>query len=253
MSVDPYLAFVGFYNDWSPQMEGDIEFYTKLALDAGGPIVELGVGAGRIAIPISLAGVDVIGVDVSEAMLTEGKRRAEDAGVGNRITWMHEDMKSFVADPPVGLVTIPFRSFLHMATTDDQLGCLASARRSLRPGGRLALNVFVPDPEYIVGFEGKRRLIDEFTDEHGRRNELWHEPRYEIATQALHLKAMCDTYEGDRLVDVQEAFVELRMIHRYEMEHLLIRAGFEIEALYGWFDERPFTQESREMVWVART
>jgi ubiquinone/menaquinone biosynthesis C-methylase UbiE len=252
MSVDPYLAFVGFYNDWSDRMEGDVEFYTKLAVDAGGPVVELGVGTGRIAMSIARAGIPVTGVDVSEAMMAEGKRRAKEAGVGELISWVHGDMRTFVASPPVPLVTIPFRSFLHLVTTDDQRACLDHVYRSLVPGGRLALNLFVPDPEFIVANEGRRRLIDEFTDERGRRCELWHEPAYEVTTQRLHLRAICETYDGERLADVQETTLELRMVYRYEMEHLLLRAGFEIEDLYGWFDGRSLTEEAREMVWVAR-
>jgi ubiquinone/menaquinone biosynthesis C-methylase UbiE len=252
MSVDPYLAFVGFYNDWSAEMDGDKEFYASLARDAGGPIVELGVGTGRVAIACAQAGVDVIGVDVSEAMMVEGKRRAGDAGVGERMTWVHGDMREFVADPPVRLVTIPFRAFLHMTTTPDQLRTLACAHRSLVPGGRLALNVFVPDPALIVDHHGRRNLQAEFVDDRGRRCEMYASPIYETATQLVHLTASCDTYEGDRLVETAETTLEIRMVYRYEMEHLLTRSGFEIEAEYGWFDRRPLDARSREMVVVAR-
>lgn len=252
MTVDPYLAFVGFYNDWSREMEGDVDFYTRRALEAGGPVVELGVGAGRIAIPIACAGVEVIGVDVSEAMMAEGKRRAAEAGVADRIGWVHGDMRTFVADPPVRLVTIPFRSFLHLTSTEDQLQALGSIRRSLVPGGRLALNTFVPDPAFVAGHDGRRTLLDEFVDEDGRRCEIWSLPTYETTTQRIHMKAVCEVYDGERLAEVADADIELRMVYRYEMEHLLLRSGFEIEALYGGFDERPLTEERREMIWVAR-
>lgn len=252
MSVDPYLAFVGFYNDWSLEMEGDKEFYASLAVESGGPVVELGVGTGRVAIAVARAGVDVIGVDVSEAMMAEGKKRAADAGVADRITWIAGDMRDFVADPPVRLVTIPFRSFLHMTTTEDQLRALGNAFRSLVPGGRLALNVFIPDPAIIVQQHGTKTFQDEFVDDAGRRCEMYSLPRYEVATQLVHLKAICDVYEGDGLVDTVEADLEVRMVYRYEMEHLLARAGFEIEEEYGWFDRRPLHADGRELVVVAR-
>ncbi len=252
MSVDPYAAFVGFYNDWSKEMEGDAAFYTSLAVESAGPVVELGVGSGRIAIPVAQAGVDVIGVDVSAAMMEAGKKRAAEAGVADKITWIEGDMRTFVATPPVNLVTIPFRSFLHMTTTEDQLGALRGAHASLRSGGRLALNVFIPDPQIVVAQNGRRNYIDEFRDEEGRRWEMYSLPVYETATQRVHLKAICERYDGDRVVETAEADLEIRMVYRFEMEHLLKRAGFEIEAVYGWFDRRPLDADSREMVWVAR-
>ena len=60
------------------------------------------------------------------------------------------------------------------------------------------------------------------------------------------------TFDGERLVDTIEARFELRAIHRYEFEHLLARAGLEVDALYGWFDERPLGGDAREQIWVAR-
>jgi SAM-dependent methyltransferase len=252
VSVDPYLAFVGFYNDWSREMEGDKEFYASLAVEAAGPIVELGVGTGRVAIACAQAGVDVIGVDVSEAMMAEGAKRAAEAGVAERVTWVHGDMRTFVADPPVRLVTIPFRSFLHMTTTEDQLGALRSAHRSLVPGGRLALNVFIPDPAIIVQQHATKTYQDEFVDEQGRRCEMYSLPVYETATQRVRLKAICEIYKGQTVVDVAETELEVRMVYRYEMHHLLSLAGFELEAEYGWFDRRPIAPDSRELVVVAR-
>lgn len=252
MIVDPYLAFVGFYNDWSEIVEGDKDFYKRLALAAPGPVVELGVGTGRVAIPIAEAGQDVIGVDVSAAMMAEAERRAEEAGVADRLTFVEADMRDFVADPPVHLVTIPFRSFLHMATTGDQLQTLHNVHASLVPGGTLALNIFVPDPWYIASQDGRRKLHTEFTDKRGLRCELYSMPKYEVTTQQIHMRAICEAYDGDRLVEATETTLELRMVYRYEMEHLLARSGFEIEALFGWFDERPLTEDSREMIWVVR-
>jgi ubiquinone/menaquinone biosynthesis C-methylase UbiE len=251
-SADPYLAFVGFYDVWTRDVEGDVDFYVRRASEARGPVVELGVGTGRIAIPAALAGATVIGVDASPAMLAEGRRRAEAAGVADRITWIEADMRDFVADTPVELVMIPYRSFLHMATTEDQLACLESIRRSLAPGGRLILNMFVPDPMFVAGQDRRRNLHGEFTDEQGRRCELWVTPEYETTTQRITILAVVEAYEGDRLVSSSESRLEVRMIYRYEMEHLLARTGFTVEALYGDFDKRPLTEDCREMIWIAR-
>jgi len=250
--VDPYLAFVGFYDQWTKEQTGDVGFYVRRATAVPGPVIELGVGTGRIAIPTARAGQRVIGVDLSAAMLAEAKRRAGDAGVAHLIAFAEADMKAFVAEAPVHLVTIPFRSFLHMETTEDQLRCLANVKRSLVPGGHLILNMFVPDPAYIAGQDRKRNLHGEFTDELGRRCEIWVTPIYEVTTQRITIRASVETYESERLVDQVESELLVRMINRYEMEHLLVRSGFEVESLYGDFDERPLDEDCREMIWVAR-
>jgi SAM-dependent methyltransferase len=250
--TDPYEAFVGFYDEWTAGLTDDVTFYVRRALEVAGPVVELGVGTGRIAIPTAQAGQRVIGVDVSPAMLHEARRLAAVAGVSDRIAFAEADMAGFVAEAPVQLATIPFRSFLHIETTEDQLRCLANVRRSLAPGGRLIMNMFVPDPAYIVAQDRRRNLHAEFTDELGRRCEIWVTPVYELTTQRLTVGVSVEAYERSRLVEETTTELRLRMIYRYEMEHLLARSGFEVEALYGDFDERPLTEDSREMIWVAR-
>lgn len=249
---DGYLAFVGFYDVWVKDVVGDVDFYVRRAREAEGPMVELGVGTGRIAIPTALTGKHVFGVDVSSAMLAEGRKRASIAGLADRITFLEADMRLHVADPPVSLVTIPYRAFLHMLTTADQLACLDAARRSLLPGGRLILNMFVPDPSVVVAQDRRRNMHSEYTDDRGRRCELWVIPEYEVTTQRITIRASIEAYEGERLVETTETDLPVRMVYRYEMEHLLVRSGFEVEALYGDFDERPLTEDCREMIWVAR-
>jgi len=249
---DPYSILVDFYEQWAKPQQDDIPFYVKRATSVRGPVVELGVGTGRVAIPIARAGQDVIGVDASNAMLTEAARRAAMEGVADKIRFVDADMRTFVADPAVELVIIPFRGFLHLLTVEDQLSTLDAIRRSLVSGGRLVLNIFVPAPELVVAQNSRRISHGDFVDERGRRCEMWGVPEYDVTTQLLHLRIGLDVYEAERLVDTTETGFDLRAIHRYEFEHLLIRAGFEIEALYGWFDERPLEGDAREQIWVAR-
>ncbi|MGH2792698.1 MAG: class I SAM-dependent methyltransferase [Actinomycetota bacterium] len=251
-NADGYLAFVGFYDSWVKDVTGDVDFYVRKANEHEGPMVELGVGTGRIAIPTALTGKPVIGVDVSTAMMAEGRKRAEAARVAGLIEWREADMRTHVADPPLTLVTIPYRAFLHMETVEDQLACLDAVKRSLVPGGRVILNMFVPDHHVAAGHDGVRSLHSEYIDERGRRCVVYATPKHEVTTQRITLHAAVEAYEGDRLVDTTETVLHLRMVYRYEMEHLLARSGFAVEDLYGDFDERPLTEECREMIWVAK-
>ena len=251
LALDPYGVMAVFYDQWSAHMTDDVTFYVEEATRARGPVVELGAGNGRVAIEVARAGQDVIAVDRSDALMTEGARRAAAAGVAERIRWVHADMRTWVADEPVDLVMIPFRSFLHVTSTEEQLATLDAIRRTLTPGGRLVLNIFVPDAAHIARNDGVRRLQTEFNDERGRRCEVWAVSSYGGADQSLSVRAIMEVYDGDRLLDVTETELALRMVYRYEMEHMLARTGFEVEALYGWFDRRQFEARSEEMVWMA--
>lgn len=252
LSIDPYAIMVDFYDQWSQKMAGDVAFYVEESVRAPGPIVELAAGSGRVAIPVAEAGQSVIAVDLSHAMITEGERRAARAGVADRIRWVHDDMRTWVASPRVSLVTIPFRSFIHLVTTEDQLAALDAVGRSLLPGGRLVMNMFQPDPAVIVDLDGRRRLQADFVDERGRHCELWAINRYSMHDQGLTVRVILEVYEGGRVADVVETEFEARMVYRYEMEHLLARSGFDVESLYGGFDRRPFEAGCSEMIWVAR-
>ena len=114
------------------------------------------------------------------------------------------------------------------------------------------MNFFLPDPQLQVAQHGRKISHGDFVDERGRRCEMWGITEYDVTAQRLRLSVGLDVFDGDRMVDTMETEFDLRLIHRYEFEHLLVRARFEIEALYGWFDERPLEGDAREMIWVAR-
>ena len=149
--------------------------------------------------------------------------------VADKIRFVEGDMRTFVADPAGELVIIPFRGFQHLLTVDDQLAALASIRRSLVSGGLLVLNLILPDPEIMVAQHGRKVSHGDFTDERGRRCEMWGLPEYDVTSQLLRLRVGLDVYDGDRPADTIETAFDLRLLHRYETEHLLTRAGFEIE------------------------
>ncbi|MDA0271498.1 MAG: class I SAM-dependent methyltransferase [Chloroflexi bacterium] len=230
-------------------LPGDVEFYTTLAQEAHGLVVELGVGTGRIAIPSALAGARVLGIDVEPAMLEVARRLAAEAGVGDRLVLAEGDMRDFQVPEPAALVTIPFRAFLHNLTVDDQLSTLAACHRALRPGGRLALNVFNPSLPLITRWMargprhwepyGGARGLDDGTQ---ARNE--YRPTAQVATTHLRVRDAAGRW--------RKTSYRVRYVYRFEMEHLLQRAGFEVESLFGDFAGGAFEETSTEMIWVAR-
>jgi SAM-dependent methyltransferase len=233
MAVNPYDAIARLYDPWSRGVVEDVEFYVELAREAGGPVVELGVGTGRIAVPTAAAGVPVIGVDASAAMLHVCQERAELAGVADLLDLRLGDLR----DPPVGervrLVTCPFRSLLHMHSDEERLRALAAAHGLLEPGGRFVFDVFEPGD-------------DDVEQTHGR----WLEREPEIFE-----RADWDQEERTLTLSVRgpdgAATMALAWLAADEWRALLERAGFEVEALYGWFDRRPY-RGGEDTVWIAR-
>ena len=249
--IDPlYSEFaeqydVRFPGQTSIGVDGDIAFYTRLAGEANGPVVEIAVGTGRVAIPMVLAGVQVLGLDLSPQMLAIARRKATERAVERELGLAVADMRSFALSRPAALITIPARAFMHNLTTDDQLATLAACRAALRPGGRLALNIFNPNLEMIAHC---MQLPPEDREQPGTQLPGELETRdYDPSEQRVDTRLKMRAPDGQNVVAIR-----LRWIYRFEMEHLLARSGFEVEELYGDFDGNRFDITSTELVWVAR-
>ena len=237
-------------------LEGDIEFYAGLAREAaaqGLPVLELACGTGRVSIPIAREGVNVVGLDQSEAMLTLARRKSE--GIEN-VRWLQSDMTAFELDERFGLVFIPYRSFLHLSTVAEQKACLRCIHDHLVDGGRLALNFWNPDLVMMglnlaQGSPSAKLMPEGAGSSPGRIR--WSAASYRHGEQQLdELRVDEELSDAGAVLSRVYRRLKLRYVFRYEMEHLLALSGFEIEALYGWFDGRPFDDSSAEMVWVAR-
>lgn len=228
-----YDRIAAFYDPWSRSVTEDVEFYVEHAVACGGPVVELAVGTGRIAVPIARAGIPVIGVDTSPGMLAVAQAAADAAGVSELVDLRVGDLRTPPVSERVHLVICPFRSLLHMETEEEKLRALRSAHDLLEPGGRFVFDVFSPSREDIEETDG-----------------LWLEREPGIFERA-------DWDEGSRTLslsvrsqEVTETF-GLHWLSAPEWSRLLDEAGLEVEALYGWFDRRPFGDEE-DMIFVTR-
>jgi SAM-dependent methyltransferase len=227
--VSLYDAFAPIYDDWSAHMTDDVAFYVELARETPGPLVELAVGNGRVAIPVAReTGRPVLGIDSSPAMLAQARERAEAAGVDLELRL--GDMRELDLDEPAGLVYCPFRSLGHLPTWADRRRVFERVSASLRPDGRFAWNFFVFDPGIAATMHG------EWRGQNGVRHRVDH---------AKHDNRVDITLEsGDP--------ISLWWLTRSEWEGLIDVAGFEVEALYGGFERQPFDEWATEFVWVVR-
>lgn len=237
----------------------DVDFFVAASREAGGPVLEIGCGSGRVLIPTARAGVTVVGLDASPAMLAVCRRRldGEPEAVRARVELIHADMRAFDLGPrQFALVTLPFRPFQHLLTVDDQLACLGCVHRHLMPGGRLILDAFNPSLEALTRPVSTEELPDTAAVAlpDGRRLER----RYRIvaqdrAAQVNQIELIYYvTHPDGREERLVHAFA-MRYLYRFELEHLLARAGFTVEQLYGGYDRSPFgSTYPGELVFVAR-
>ena len=137
--MSTYDPIARIYDPWSASVIEDISFYVDEAVASGGPVVELGVGTGRIAIPTAAAGIHVIGVDSSQGMLDVCAEQGREAGVEALLDLRLGDLRRPPVDERVPLVTCPFRAFLHLSSDEDRRTALAAARELLRPDGTVRL------------------------------------------------------------------------------------------------------------------
>jgi SAM-dependent methyltransferase len=225
--VSEYDAWAPVYDAWSAHMTEDVPHYVSLAREADGPIVELMVGSGRVAIEVVReTGKPVLGIDSSPAMLDVARERAAGLPLELRLG----DVRELELSEPAALIYVPFRSLLHLHGWQEKRQVFERVARSLRPSGRFAFNAFAFNHRVAARLDGTTQ------DQDG----VVHTVGYSPADNRIDL------------VRDDGATIRLWWATRSEWEGLLDVAGFEVEALYGGFEREPYTDESLEMVWVAR-
>jgi len=221
-------AFARRYDEMSAHMTEDVAFYVELALEAEGPLVELAIGNGRVAIPVAQAtGRSVIGIDSSPAMLKQARARAIESGV--QLDLREGDIRELTLDMRAALIYCPFRALLHLPTWADRRRTFERVAASLRPGGRFAWNAFAFDHKIAARLDGQHQEAP-----------VPHTNRYAV---------------GDNRIDItldDGATSSLWWATKNEWLGLLDVAGLKLEALFGGFDGEPLGDDSREYVFVAR-
>jgi SAM-dependent methyltransferase len=225
--MSEYNAWAAVYDTWTADLNASPAHYISLAKEADGPIVELGVGTGRVAIAIARAtGKPVLGIDSSPAMLELAQKKSAGLPLELRLG----DMRELELEEPAALIYVPGRSLLHLHGWHDRREVFERAFASLLPGGRFSFNVFAFSHTFAAQLEGATQ------DQHG----VLHTSHYFPADNRIEI-----TRDDD-------ATIRLWWATKAEWDGLLDVAGFEIEALYGGFEREPFTDASLEYVYVAR-
>jgi len=226
----------------------DAAFYLDLARESGGPVLEIGCGTGRVLLPIARNGLACVGVDESPAMLEQLRTKAPPPN----LRLVTAPMQDFDLGPErFRLIFSAFRPFQHLYTVEDQLACLGCVRRHLAPDGVFAFDVFHPALDRLA-----RDVEPEYEEDRSQDGEdeivRLASIRRDIATQTQEVTMRFERRRDGVAVGSEQERFRMRWYHRYELEHLLARAGFAIVALYGDFDRRPFDRDAKEMILVTR-
>ena len=244
------------YDRWvasAPICEQHPRFYVPLYTGTEGPVVELGVGNGRLVLEAARRGRSMIGVDSSPAMLDICSRRAAEEGLSEHVTLVEGDFRDFRLPEPATLIAIPFHSIGHLISLEEKRVAIHHIYDVLAPGGRLVFDHFVYDPAYAEKHEGIQTLRDIHRREGGGTSYLWVSVRSSPAEQRMEIICVEDRATASGRVEertIRE--LEFSWIDPAQSRALLGECGFEIEEAFGGFDRSPLTEESPTQVWVAR-
>jgi SAM-dependent methyltransferase len=250
-----YDDYSVYYDLLYADKKEDVPFYLEMAKQAGSPVLELACGTGRIILPLARAGFEVTGLDLCRPMLDklQTKLNKEPHEVQARVALKCADMRDYRFSMKFKLVFCAFNSFQHLMTTEDQLTCLRSIREYLAEDGRLVLNVFAPNHDWLASAHQNQTLQRVERDpESGRDMVVTNVTRRHPESQTMEACQYVDRIQDDGTVKRYPASFTLCWIHHREMHLLLRLAGFEVTAVYGGYDKRAYDYVSGIQLFVAK-
>jgi SAM-dependent methyltransferase len=228
--------------------ENDAAFYRALAREAHGPVLELGCGTGRVLLPIAEDGIPCTGLDLSQPMLNALRRKPHP----RTLRLVHAPMHAFdLGSERFSLIYSAFRVFQHLTRVEDQLACLDCVRRHLAPAGTFAFDVFAPSVEQLAKRDATPVEDVRFPDGDDVVVRLT-EAHPQLERQTLDVRMRYERWRGGQAIRTESVVLELRYFFRYELEHLLARAGFGAVQIFGDFARAPLGPASPSYVVVAR-
>jgi SAM-dependent methyltransferase len=254
MTVGPALARL--YDLDLADDPGDLDLYRALVARTAGPVLELAVGTGRLAVPLAADGVDVVGVDVDPAMLDRARRRAAQARLpDDRVILVEGDLRT--ADVPrsgtFALAFIGLNSLMLLPTRREQAEAVAVLAAHLVPGGVAAIDVWLPDAEDLARFDG--RVVLEYVREDGETGALIAKTaaaRHDAARGTVELTAIYDASRDGAPVGRWVRTDRLRLVSADDLVAFAEAAGLEVEVLAGGYDLDPLGPGADRAVLVGR-
>jgi len=227
----------------------DLGFYRALVAERGPvSVLELGCGTGRVALELCREGAEVVGVELSEALLEAARAKAEAEGLGPTLAL--GDLRSCDLGRTFDLVLMPYNVLNHMLDDASLADALEAARRHLAHESRLVIDTFQPSPAFLGGEPQKRRPILRYLDPYlDKEVVLSEEHHYDPATQ---VDRIVWSYAVDGTQDARVEELTMRLFFPRELDAWVERSGLVIEHKLGDYDRRPFDGASPKQLLVCR-
>jgi SAM-dependent methyltransferase len=239
------LDFVGFHSD--------VDFYRNYAGLYGAPVLDLGCGSGRISLPLAEDGLEVTGLDTSEAMLARARARlARHPELEDRLTFVNADMRDFELGRLFGVAIFAINTFMHLAEPEDRVRSLECVKRHLQPGGLLILDVQNPHQGLLTEDDGVLYHVYSRADENSDAIvSKFYARQLNRAQQLSHLTVFYDQLAPDGLLRRTVEQMTLRYWYPAELYAMLEQSGFQVQHAYGTYDLDELTAESPRLLFVA--
>lgn len=242
-----------YYDQAYRRRRHDVRFYTQLAVDSGGPVLELGVGTGRVALSVAKAGVDIVGVDPVLPMLQQARARTArlPRAARERIELRQADLQRLRLRRKFPLVIAPFNVWMHLYTRNEIERGFASVRHHLKRGGRFAFDVLLPDPACMARDPSKQYRGGEVP--HPRDGLRYRYSEYFSYDHAAQVETVVMDFEHPE--DAEQSFctpLTQRQFFPAELEALLHYNGFDLESQTGDFEGKPIDAATESQVLIAR-
>jgi SAM-dependent methyltransferase len=235
------------YDQENSSFEPDGPFFLEMACQAGGPVLDLGCGSGRITIPLAQNDIDITGLDVVSGLLAQARQKSP----GLAIDWVEGDGRTFQLNRQFNFIFAAGCVFQHLLTRPDQEAMLARIREHLTENGRFATGLFFPHPEQLEDVPEEQEWFS-YTTVDGRDVDVSGIEHYDPLRQVKVETAVRRWTDENGKTITREAPLALRYIYPQEMEALLHYNGFTILNVYGHWDRSPLTAESRMMIYVCQ-
>ena len=226
---------------------GDIAFFLREAQQAGGPVLELMAGTGRVSLPLLEAGVELTCVDSSPEMLAILRRKLTAKGLSAECVM--QQVQELTLPRQYALIILPFHSFMELCTVEEQQQTLARVKAHLTPAGRFICTLHNP-PVRMKAEDGRLRLYGQYPLQAGTLL-LWGLKHYSPGNPLVTGVQLYEEYDAEGILR-EKSYVDtqFRLVEKEEFAALAEEAGLHVTALYGNYDRAPFESESSPfMIW----
>jgi ubiquinone/menaquinone biosynthesis C-methylase UbiE len=225
----------------------DLDYYMKKILEIDGPILELGVGTGRIFMKALEKGADIYGIDISPSMIEKLKEKM-DRKYYKRVSV--QDAANMNLDKKFDLIIAPFRVFSHIIKVKDQIAALDKIHEYLNDSGKLIFDLYIPNLKLLS--EGMSDYMD-FDEEYepGKRIKRFTSVKSDLVDQISYVNMKFVWEETDKEIAKDWNF-QMRFYFRFELEHLISQSRLKLMNIFGDFDENELNSDSKEFIVVCK-